>query len=221
VIFVNFKTYKEGTGQAALSLVRTIEEVSADFHLKIIPVLQASDLKEARETSKLEIWVQSIDPVNYGAHTGSVLAEAVFEDGAAGTFLNHSENKFSSFENLQEAAARAKSVGLKTLIFAADLEELEKVSGLKPTFVAYEPPELVGSETTSVSEARPEIIKKAAERASLSGLPLIVGAGIKSEKDVKVSLELGSVGIAVASNIVKAEDQRQALVELVGAFRNI
>lgn len=219
MIFVNFKTYEKGTGEAALRLVHILEEVSNNSGVKIIPVVQATDVKEIVAVTKLPVWVQNIDPVEYGAHTGSILAEAVKEDGAEGTFLNHSEHKFADFQNLQKAVERARIVSLSTLVFAANIDELKKIIDLKPNFVSYEPPELVGSKTTSVAESKPEIISEAVEVAKTLSLPLIVGAGIKSTADVKKSLELGAVGIAVASSIVASDDPKKELENLVEGFK--
>ena len=218
MIFVNFKTYQESSGKAAISLVSLIEQVANESQLKIIPVVQAADIKESVTSSKLEIWTQKIDPVEFGAHTGSIIPEAVFEDGAVGTFLNHSEAKFEKFEDLKQANLRATQTGLKTLIFATDIEELKKVLEIKPTFVSYEPSELIGNPTTSVSQAKPETIKEAAEISKTFGVPLIVGAGIHNAEDVKKCIELGAVGVAVASGIIKSPDQRAALQDLVKGF---
>jgi len=218
MIFINFKTYTEGTGIRALTLIKILEEVSVASGVKIIPVVQVTDIKEASLATQLEVWAQKIDPAEYGAHTGSILPEAVLEDGAKGTFLNHSELRFPSMESLKLANERALSLGLKTLIFAGDIKELTEISALKPTYASYEPPELVGSTTTSVAQAKPEIITQAAEVTKGFGVPLIVGAGIKSKEDVKKSLELGAVGIAVASDIVKALDPKKELMDLTEGF---
>jgi triosephosphate isomerase len=218
MIFVNFKTYEQGTGASALELAEVIQGVVQESHIKIIPVVQVSDLKEITQAIKLEVWVQSIDPIDYGAHTGAVLPEAVLEDGASGTFLNHSEKKFKSSSDLRNTVKRAGEVGLKTLVFAQDIKELRKVIDFKPTFVSYEPPELVGSKTTSVAEEKPEIISKAVEISREEGIPLVVGAGIKSSQDVKRSVELGAVGVAVASDIVLAKDPKKELMDLVEGF---
>src|SRR3989344_4648931 len=215
MIFVNFKTYSQGIGSEALSLTSVLEEVAHATQIKIIQVVQASDVKEITQISKLEIWVQHIDPVVFGAHTGFILPEAVVEDGASGTFLNHSEHRFEDFNKLEDAVKRAKEVNLKTLVFAGNIKDLEKVVKLKPTYVSYEPPELVGSKTTSVAKAKPEIISEAAKLTDSLGLPLIVGAGIKSGEDVKKSLELGAVGVAVASDIVASKDPRTEILDLV------
>jgi len=72
--------------------------------------------------------------------------------------LNHSEHKFDDFEALRTANGRANICQFKTLIFAGTLDELKMIVELAPTYVAYEPSELVGSTTTSVARAQPEII---------------------------------------------------------------
>lgn len=218
MIFVNFKTYKESTGSAAVGLAKIMEDVATSALIKLIPVVQAEDVREVSQSVKLEVWVQHVDAVEYGAHTGSIIPEAVKEDGAIGTFLNHSEHKFQSFEELEKAHRRAKEVGLKTLIFAGNIPELLSVRSLKPDFVSYEPPELVGSQTTSVVKEKPEVIAQAVEAAKEVSLPLIVGAGIKSEEDIRVSLGLGASGFAVASGVVKAEDPKVELNKLLNGY---
>jgi len=219
MIFVNFKTYKEGSGGKAIDLVKVIEEVSEETQIKIIPVVQATDIKEIVGGSKLEIWAQNVDPEDYGAHTGAILPEAAIEDGALGTFLNHSEKKLPDFDKLEMTVKRVKEVNLKTLIFASDVAELVKILSLKPTYASYEPPELIGSKTTSVSQAKPDVIAKAATLSKEAGTPLIVGAGVSSAKDVKKSIELGAVGVAVASDVVVADDPKKELLDLTEGFK--
>lgn len=219
MIFVNYKTYEAGTGKRAVELTKILETVAHTTQVKIIPTVQSSDVSEVVSSTTLEVWVQKVDAAEFGAHTGAIIPEAVMEDGAIGTFLNHSEAKFESFEELAKASDRAKEVGLKTLIFASDLEELKNICSLTPNYIAYEPPELIGNATTSVAEAKPEIIKEASEIAKTAGIPLIVGAGVHSEGDVRKSLELGAVGVAVASDILKSEDPKAEILELTEGFK--
>jgi triosephosphate isomerase len=218
MIFVNFKTYEEGTNKRAESLVGVIEDVSRGTEVRIIPVVQAIDLKVISSITSLEIWVQHVDNVTYGAHTGWVLPEAVRAGNAKGTFLNHSEHPISIAE-LRGAIQRCREVSLKTLVFAADLEALKSITSLYPDYVSYEPAELVGSTTTSVATAKPEIIAEACKITKEANIPLIVGAGIHSKEDVRKSLELGAAGVAVATNIVKAEDQKRAIMNLLEGFQ--
>lgn len=219
MIFVNFKTYDEGSGQKALQLTRILEEVASQTQIKIIPVPQIIDAEEVVASTKLEVWIQHIDPISYGPNTGWTLPEEAVRIGVRGVFLNHSEHKFSGWEALVKAVARCREVDLKTLVFAADIEELKKVLTLSPTYVAYEPPELIGSTETSVAQAKPEVISQAEELSKAAGVPLIVGAGIHSKDDVKKSLGLGAVGVAVSSDIVKAEDPKAELLDLTEGFK--
>lgn len=218
MIFVNFKTYEQGSGEAALKLISIIEKVSQTTEVKIIPVVQVIDLELAVQNSKVDVWVQNIDPITYGAHTGMTLAEEAQRAGAKGTFLNHSENKYEDLEKLQFAVRHAQNIGLQTLVFASSVEEFHKVCDLKPDFASYEPPELIGSTTTSVAQAQPKIIAHVAEMAKAANIPLIVGAGVHSKEDVSKSLELGAAGVALATDVVKAQDPQKELLDLVEGF---
>ena len=217
MIFINFKTYQEASGSNALSLVSIIEDVALSTQIKIIPVVQLIDLKEIVSATKLEVWVQKIDPVSYGANTGSVLPEEIVNAGVRGTLLNHSENKILDFNLLKKNIDKAKEVNLKTLVFCSSLEELEKNKTLNPDFLSYEPPELIGGDI-SVASAQPDIIAKAAVISKEAGIPLIIGAGIASQEDVRKSLEMGAVGVAVASHVIKSQNPRGSLMDLTEGF---
>lgn len=219
MIFVNYKTYEEASGKRAIALTKTLEEVAHETQVKIIPVVQTLDSEMVIASTTLEVWIQHVDPLNYGAHTGWTLPEEASKIGVSGVFLNHSEHKFNDFEALRVANEKAMASNLKTLIFAGNLDELKKICDLAPTYVAYEPPELVGSTTDSVARAQPGIISQASEIARAVGEPLIVGAGVSSMEDVKKSLELGAVGVAVATAIVKATDPKIKLLELTEGFK--
>ena len=219
MIFFNYKTYEESSGPKALLLTKILEEAAHESQVRIIPVVQIIDAESVISGTTLEVWIQHVDPISYGAHTGWTLPEEAVRIGVSGVFLNHSEHKFDNFDALYTANEKAMSANLKTLIFAGSLDELKKISELAPTYVAYEPPELVGSTTTSVAEAQPQIILQATEIAKSAGLPLIVGAGIHSLNDVKKSLELGAVGVAVATDVVKAVDPKKELLDLIEGFK--
>ena len=94
------------------------------------------------------------------------------------------------------------------LKIADTAEEARKVATLQPSFVAVEPPELIGGDV-SVSTARPEIITGSV--AAVDGVPLLVGAGIKNGTDVRIAMKLGAVGVLVASGVVKASNPGDVL----------
>jgi triosephosphate isomerase len=217
MIFVNFKTYEESTGERAKQLLQTIKNVRAQSPIPIVPVIASLDSGLVSDFG-LPVWVQHVDSIEYGAHTGFAVAAHAKAVGYEGVFLNHSEHRIATFEELTKTHEIAKAAGLKTLIFAADLTELALVLTLHPDFVSYEPPELVGSTEASVSGSHPDIIKTAADLCKEASVPLIIGAGIHSTEDVKVGITLGAAGIAVATFVVKAENQTESLDFLMKGF---
>ncbi|MBI4059150.1 triose-phosphate isomerase [Candidatus Microgenomates bacterium] len=218
MIFVNFKTYQEATGTRAVELVRILSLCQSQTKIPIIPVVQAMDIRSSMIATDYNIWAQHIDGVEQGQTTGWITAPAVSQAGAVGTFLNHSEHKLLDKE-LTAAFAQAAAMALDTLIFAADIPELKKVMKLAPTYMAYEPPELIAAKDTSVSRAKPQVIAEAVKIAQAANIPLIVGAGVKTAADVKKSLELGAAGVAVSSAVVLADDPKKAILELAKGFK--
>ena len=87
---------------------------------------------------------------------------------------------------------------------------------MDPDFVAVEPPELIGSDT-SVSTAQPELISDSVKKIcnGFDCHSVLVGAGVKSGQDVKIALELGASGVLLASGVAKAEEPEKAILELL------
>ncbi len=210
VIIINFKTYPQATGENAVRLAELCQELADEHDADIRVAVQAADLYRVSQAVSIPVYAEHVDPIDPGRNTGFILPEAVKAEGAAGTLLNHSEHRLER-DVLERSVKEAKDAGLKVVICAATPEEGSEVAALQPEFVAVEPPELIGGEV-SVSAAEPEIIRKSVE---LIDAPLLVGAGIHTGEDVKVALELGAVGVLLASGVTKAEDPKKALLALL------
>ncbi len=215
MIVVNFKTYRQATGYRAVRLAQIFRKVMAETKVRIVAVPQVADLRNCVETG-VECWVQHVDPAEQGKNTGWITVEDVEEAGAAGTLLNHSEHKLVK-DQLEKTMKLIVGMAFQACICAADVEEAKWAAGLGPNYVAYEPPELVGSVDKSVASEKPETIKEIVAGASC---PVLIGAGVHSPEDVKVGLELGATGILVATDIVLAEDPEYQLRELARAFKS-
>ena len=77
----------------AVKLAKLCESISKKTKTKIIIVPQDSDIHRIREKSKVKIFAQHLDNIEYGAHTGFTLLQDVKKAGASGTVLNHAEHK--------------------------------------------------------------------------------------------------------------------------------
>ncbi len=216
VILVNFKNYREASGDWAIRLAKICEKVSGESGIALIPVVSALDLFRVKSAITGPVWVQHVDGVGYGAYTGWLAPEVVKTVGVEGTLLNHSEHKLINDE-LRKSVTACKETGLKICICADSVEEATRVAELNPDFVAYEPPELIGNRERSVSSEHPDIILKV---VGAINIPVLVGAGVHSAEDIRVGLKLGAKGFLVASDVVLAEDQEKESRELVRGFSN-
>lgn len=215
MIVVNFKTYAKSSGENSLRLARIVAEASEKKDIPIIACPQYTDINSVKKILPDTTWSQHIDAKEKGRATGWFPVETAQDVGVSGTLLNHSEHKLSAGE-LGETINKCREINLTTLVFADSLEEARAVSLLSPDYIGYEPPELIASKDTSVAQAKPEAIRDVVNE--LPNSKIIVGAGIKSREDVRVSLDLGAVGVALASSFVKAKDPRKKLIELLGGF---
>lgn len=205
-IIINFKTYK--SGKDALKLAKTIEAVDKNIMIGV----EASDVYEISNKTKLKIFVEHVDPCTPGRNTGYIVPEAMKREGAIGTFLNHSEHPLD-FKTIKSTIEICKKIKLKTAVFVKDINEAKKIEKLHPDYLVYEPKELVAGDI-SVSSAKPGIIKKLSEQLKMD---FLVGAGIKNSIDIKKSLELGAIGVALSSLITTSKDPKKALKELIKA----
>jgi len=205
IFVINLKTYEQG--KDVVKLAKSIEKVDKN----IIIGVQASDIYEINKATKLKVYAQHVDAFEMGRNTGFILPEAVKVDGAVGTFLNHSEHKIKD-KNLKNTIQRCKGIKLKTMVFAKDLKEAKKIKKYKPDYIIIEPPELVAGKK-SVSKAKPELIEKISKKLKSK---FLVGAGIKTNEDVKIAMKLGASGIAVSSAITKAKNPAKKIKELIG-----
>ncbi|MCX6798956.1 MAG: triose-phosphate isomerase [Candidatus Diapherotrites archaeon] len=221
VLFINFKTYAEATGKNAMALAKKAEAAAKQEKATIVLVVQAVDMRTIVGAVKLPVFAQHIDPIDFGSNTGHILPQAVKEAGAVGTVLNHAENKRDN-AFLQKAIEKAKKNGLLVMACAETLARAKEIAAfaVKPDFIAVEPPELIGGDI-SVSTARPELITGTVDaiKQIAPEIGVVTGAGVKVRADAEKAVELGTVGLFVASGIIKAADPEKAIRELAAGLK--
>ncbi len=197
-IFINFKHYGNAVGNNSESLLMDFSSIKNQdgLYYCMAPI----DLRLQKSFPNMHIYGQHVDLNGYGAFTGSISMESLLDLGIQGSLLNHSEKRVES-PVIEAVIKKSKELGFKIILCVENLNEAEKYSKLKPAYIAYEPPELIGG-NVSVSSARPEIISQAVEICN-GKTDLLVGAGVKTKDDINTSMALGASGVLIASGIIR------------------
>lgn len=216
ILLINTKAYNQGTGKHAVKLAKIARQLSRRARADVILSVQPSDIPS---TSRIiPTFSQHIDSVKPGAFTGHILPEAIKAAGARGTLINHSERRLN-LQEIRERIKRARENNLTTVCCAPYTILVGKIAAMKPDYIAVEPPELIGT-GVSVSQAKPYVISRSVEIARKNNprTRVLCGAGISTGEDVAKALELGTVGVLVASSVVKSPSPRKAVNELLRGF---
>ena len=213
LVVVNFKTYQTAHGLSAENLAKIMENLESNA--RIVAVVSAFDLSSVINVApNLEVWTQHLDPIQFGSNTGWLHPDTAIERGAKGTLINHAEHKVS----IEHIAMLLDQVpeDFTVCACAADIEEAKSLAALRPTFVAVEPPELIGGDV-SVTSADPKIVTGTVDavRDISADVGILCGAGVKNGSDVSMALELGTSGVLLASGVTKSSNPLEALNDLI------
>ena len=156
IVILNYKTYLESSGDKALSLAKDLESAYDETGIPMIASPQAIDITKIKDETSIPVYAQHIDPIKPGGNTGSNLLESFLANGIDGTLLNHSEKRMK-LADIESLVTKAKESNLKTCVCSNNVATSEAIATLSPTYVAVEPPELIGT-GIPVSKAEPEII---------------------------------------------------------------
>jgi triosephosphate isomerase (TIM) len=215
VIVLNMKTYSESNGGKALGIAKIMEKVSIESGINMAVCVQSVDIKECSKNISIPVLAEHIDPIKPGSHTGWILPEAIKSAGAIGTLINHSEHRLN-LADIDMCITRAKELGLDQIVCTNNILTSKAIAALSPNFLAVEPPELIGGDI-SVTTANPDIVSGSvnAVKKVNNKVKVLCGAGVKNGSDVEKAIELGSVGVLLASGIIKAKDKEKVILDLI------
>ncbi|MCW1312164.1 MAG: triose-phosphate isomerase, partial [Candidatus Parvarchaeota archaeon] len=157
-LIINYKAYEEAftNGQ---DIAKYSNELSKTSGVSIVVAPPFTILKDISKIAKTI--AQGVDEVDPGAFTAHVTWFELKQAGAAGTLLNHSEERYTHSKNgpidyaaLKMAVDKCTDAGMETYVCVQNLEEAKEVLKMNPTGIAYEPPELIGG-NVSVSNSKP------------------------------------------------------------------
>ena len=205
MFIINCKNYDEISGDKIIKLAKISQKISKKYKIPIA-IAPPHHLIPLIVKFNVIVLAQHLDDKKIGSTTGFMIPEIVKKSKINGSLINHSEHRIPEKE-IKNLIKRLKSLKLKTVLCVKNVNESKKYAKLNPTFIAIEPPELIGT-GRAISTERPQLITKAVDsvKSAKNSTKLLCGAGIVSGKDVARAKELGSKGILVASGIVKARN---------------
>jgi triosephosphate isomerase (TIM) len=217
MIVINIKSYQKTAGKNAEDIAKACKELSSEFNIPIILAPSAYDISLCSKHT--DVYAQHIDACEADRNTGFLPLKLARLAGAKGSLLNHSEHRITEKE-IEKAIIMAKKENMRIILCAKDHKEAGRLAAYSPYAIAVEPPELIAG-NISVSTAKPEVISRSVEevRKINPRIKLLVGAGIKNSNDVRKSLEMGAKGILIASGIVFAKNQREAILDMIRGFQ--
>ena len=217
MFIINCKNYDEISGERIIKLAKTSEKISRKYKIPIA-ISPPHHLIPLITKFKITVLTQHLDDKKIGSTTGFMIPEIVKKSKINGSIINHSEHRISEKE-IKNLIQKLKKLKLKTVLCVKNINEVKKYVKLNPTFIAIEPPELIGT-GRAISTERPHLITKAVDsvKSAKNSTKLLCGAGIVSGKDVTRAKKLGSKGILVASGIVKAKNWEKIIDEFSRAL---
>jgi triosephosphate isomerase len=141
------------------------------------------------------------------------------QNGCTGTLLDHSEHPAKG-QQLIDTIGMCRKEHLMVVLCADDTTQMQTYSQLKPDILVYEPPELIAT-GNSVSQSKPDVLTESVWIGKKAGVPVWCGAGVSNGEDVLKAIELGAVGVLIASWIAASKSQEKAVKELADALKRI
>jgi len=210
MFIINCKNYEEIAGEKIIKLAKIAAKISKKYKIKIA-IAPPHHLIPLITKFGIIVLAQHLDDKKVGSTTGFMIPEIIKKSKIDGSIINHSEHRITESE-IKNLVKRLKKLKLKTIVCVKNVSEVKKYAKINPTFIAIEPPELIGT-GRAISTEKPQLITNSidAVQSAKNSTKLLCGAGIVSAEDVSRAVELGSKGILVASGVIKAKNWESVL----------
>ena len=219
IIIVNLKAYERTRGAGALKIARALDDVAKETGVAFAIAPNAFDVRLISSQTSLPVLAQSVDAVPEGSHTGHLTPEAAHDAGVWGSLVNHSEHRLR-LADIEHVVDRLRGCDLDSVVCTNNPAVSRAAAAIHPTFVAVEPPELIGGDI-SVTTADPGVVSRSVDlvKTVAEDVRVLCGAGVKTGIDVEMALELGTDGVLLASGVALAEDVMGVARDLAAGVR--
>ena len=159
MFIINCKNYDEIAGDKIIKMANIAEKISKKYKVPIA-IAPPHHLIPLITKFKITVLAQHVDDKKVGSTTGFMVPEIVKKSRISGSIINHSEHRISEKE-IRSLVKRLQKLKLKTVLCVKNVNEVKKYVKLNPTFIAIEPPELIGT-GRAISTEKPTLITNAA-----------------------------------------------------------
>ena len=163
MFIINCKNYDEIAGDKIIKIAKISEKVSRKYKVPIA-IAPPHHLIPLITKFKITVLAQHVDDKKVGSTTGFMVPEIVKKSKINGSIINHSEHRISEKEIIS-LVKRLQKLKLKTVLCVKNVNEAKKYAKLNPTFIAIEPPELIGT-GRAISTEKPALITNAVKAVS-------------------------------------------------------
>jgi len=203
-------------GQDLLELAKEIDKLAIKYDAEVILISNLLDLREiVRNTKKIIVESQNLDPIAPGRGMGKITAEMLKDAGAKSVNLNHVERPLGT-RDLAHCIELCDKYSLISRVCVNSYKECEAVAVLRPNVIVCEEDERIGSLQISSDEYMKESSRLI--RAINKDILVHHAGGVASGDDVYRIIKNGSDGTGCSSAIVKAADRVAKAEELIKAL---
>jgi triosephosphate isomerase len=213
---INFKNYSEASAEGTVELARAAQSVAKKLDVEVVVAPPQPSVALVSRSVDIPVVCQHVDDAQEGATTGFFVPEVARSYGAAGSLVNHSEHRIG-MPAIKSLVERLRRLQMISIVCARTPAEVAEIANFAPDFIAIEPPELIGT-GRAVSKENPAIITDSIKSAGARS-KVVCGAGISDRGDVSKAMELGSLGILVASGVVKSQPWAEKIADLVSGMK--
>lgn len=212
--WVNFKIYPKTSGQNALAVARTMDQVRSKTGAEFLLSPQIPDIRLVSNNTQLKVVAQRADAAEPGRGNGNLLIENLKKAGADAVVINHAEDR-DEFSNVRKKVNRCKEVGLDSMVCVDSIVMGKAAAEFDPDTLVFEKPDDIAT-SKSITQTHPERVKKFIQAISRVNpqIKVLLGGGISDAKDVQLGLDQGADAAGSASAVVFSENKKSLLTEI-------
>ena len=204
-------------GDRIVELALAADRASELYDVDVIFTTPYADIRMVNECTKnIHVFAPHMDSEPIGRGLANILPESIKAAGAQGVMLNHVEKPLS-YSQLECTIARAREVGLYTIVCADSINEAKAIALLAPDILVAEPAGLIG--TGNAVDSGYISIACETIKSINSNILVLTAAGIRNADDVYNIITGGCDATGTSSGVALAENPVVMVAEMIAAVR--